>query len=279
VPAIDDLRALLERQLRAIERTSPGVLEGSDPEDLHRFRVATRRSRSLIRASRPLIRDQLAGVDRELRWLGGVSGPVRDLDVLIEQLRSLLPALDPDQAGAEAIVAALERERLRQRESLLAALAGARFPALLARFSEALAELRVRDAGVSLVGLAHREAERFDAAYEELGERPGDDELHALRIRAKHARYAAELAALGEGDPLATLADALRDVQDLIGAHQDAVVAEQRVRALATDESRLAAGRIVELGRSVKAAARADLPAAVARVERAAEHAFHGPGQ
>ena len=45
------------------------------PSDLHRFRVATRRSRSLIRASRPLIRDQLAGVDRELRWLGGVSGP------------------------------------------------------------------------------------------------------------------------------------------------------------------------------------------------------------
>jgi CHAD domain-containing protein len=279
VPAIDDLRALLERQLRAIERTSPGVREGADPEDLHRFRVATRRSRSLIRASRPLIRDQLAGVDRELRWLGGVSGPVRDLDVLIEQLRSLLPALDPDQAGAEAIVAALERERLRQRETLLAALAGPRFPALLTRFSEALAELRVRDAGVSLVGLAHREVERFDTAYEELGERPGDDELHALRIRAKHARYAAELASLGEGDPLAALADALRDVQDLIGAHQDAVVAEQRVRSLATDESRLAAGRIVELGRSVKAAARADLPAAVARIEQAAEKAFDRSSQ
>ncbi len=279
MPAIDDLRALLERQLRAIERTSPGVREGVDPEDLHRFRVATRRSRSLIRASRPLIRDQLAGVDRELRWLGGVSGPVRDLDVLIERLRSLLPALDPDQAGAEAIAAALERERLRQHETLVAALAGPRFPALLTRFSEALAELRVRDAGVSLVGLAHREVERFDAAYEELGERPGDDELHALRIRAKHARYAAELAALGEGDPLAALADALRDIQDLIGAHQDAVVAEQRVRSLATDESRLAAGRIVELGRSVKAAARADLPAAVSRVERAAEKAFDRSAQ
>ncbi len=149
-------------------------------------------------------------------------------------------------------MAALERERLRQRETLLAALAGERYPTLLTRFAEALAELRVRDAGVSLVGLARREVERFGAAYRELGEPPGDDELHAVRIRAKHARYAAELAALGEGDPLATLADALRAVQDLIGAHQDAVVAELRVRALATDESRLAAGRIVELGRAVE---------------------------
>jgi CHAD domain-containing protein len=274
MPAIDDLRDLLERQLRTIERTSDGVRDGSDPEDLHRFRVATRRARALIRASRPLVRDQLAGVDRELRWLGGVSGPVRDLDVMIDHLRSALPELDPDQAGAEAIVAALERDRLRQREALLAALASPRFPALLARFTETLPTLRVRDRGVSLVGLARRELERFRADYRNLGDRPSDDELHAVRIRAKHARYAAELAALSEGDALATLADALRVVQDLIGAHQDAVVAEQRVRALATDESRLAAGRIVEHERSAKLAARTDLPAAVGRVERTAHKAF-----
>ena len=110
MPAIDDLRDLLERQLLALERTEAGVRDGADPEELHRFRVATRRSRALIRASRPLVRDQLAALDRELRWLGGVTGEVRDLDVLIEHLRGLVPSLDPDQAGAEEIVAALERE-------------------------------------------------------------------------------------------------------------------------------------------------------------------------
>ena len=52
-PAIDSLRDLLERQLRALERSGPGVASGADPEDLHRFRVATRRTRALIRASRP----------------------------------------------------------------------------------------------------------------------------------------------------------------------------------------------------------------------------------
>src|SRR5580704_11659440 len=108
-PAIDSLRDLLERQLRALERSGPGVASGADPEDLHRFRVATRRTRALIRASRPLVRDQLAGLDRELRWLGGVSGPVRDLDVLIDHIRDLVDELEPDQAGAESIIAGLER--------------------------------------------------------------------------------------------------------------------------------------------------------------------------
>src|SRR5580700_3558066 len=107
MPAIDALRELLARQLRTSERTEAGVRAGGDPEDLHRFRVATRRSRALIRASRPLIRDQLATLDRELRWLGGVSGGVRDLDVLIEHLRELLDDLEPDQAGVESLIGAL----------------------------------------------------------------------------------------------------------------------------------------------------------------------------
>ena len=60
----------------------------------------------------------------------------------------------------------------------------------------------------------------------------------------------------------------------MIGAHQDAVVAEQRVRSLATEESRLAAGRIVELERERRLEARAALPAAMEAVEERAEEAF-----
>jgi CHAD domain-containing protein len=76
------------------------------------------------------------------------------------------------------------------------------------------------------------------------------------------------------GEPFEELAEALTGVQDLIGAHQDAVVAEQRIRALATDDSRLAAGRIVEKERARRRKARANLPEAMKAVERAAERAF-----
>ncbi len=274
MPAIDDLRDLLERQLRAIESSEPGVRSGADPEDLHRFRVATRRSRALIRAARPLLRDQLAIVDRELRWLGSISGPVRDLDVLIDRLGAMLAELDLERGGAESIIEALEHERTRQRAVLVEALDTERFRTVLARFGEALPALHVIDAGISLVAIAHGEYDRLRSAYGELGDHPGDDELHAIRIKAKHARYAAELAALGHGGELADLAYSLRAVQDLVGAHQDAVVAEERVRAVATDASRMAAGRIVEQERQRKQEARRDLPGAWQRVERAAETAF-----
>jgi CHAD domain-containing protein len=274
VPAIDDLRDLLDRQRRAIERSEPGVRDGADPENLHRFRVATRRSRALIRASRPLVRDQLASLDRELRWLAGTTGAVRDLDVLIGRLRDLVPELDPDQAGAESIIAALERDRLRQRDGLLTAIDTSRYRDMLNRFESVVPTLRVTDASVSLARLARKELDRLRAEYDDLGDSPSDDDLHHVRIRAKHARYSAELAATAEGEPFERLADSLRKVQDVVGEHQDAVVAEQRVRALASDESRLAAGRIVELERARRRRARADLPDAMKTVERRAQTVF-----
>jgi CHAD domain-containing protein len=277
-PAIESLRSLLERQLRAIESAESGIRQGLDPEHLHRFRVATRRARALIRAARPLIRDQLSSVDRELRWLGGASGPVRDLDVLIDHLHDLIDELEPDQAGGEVIIAALERDRLQQMEVLLKAIDSNRYRELLARFEEALPSLMATDGDVGLEQLAAKELRRLRAAYEELGPDPSDDQLHAVRIKAKHARYAAELAAHAEGRPLAALAEAIRDLQDLIGAHQDAVVAEQRVRALAREGSRVAAGRIVEIERRRREEARAKLPDVWKRVDRSARKAFEEGG-
>ena len=65
----------------------PGTRLGTDPEELHQFRVATRRLRAFLRAGRELLDPAWAEPLREeLRWLGGALGPVRDLDVLIERL-------------------------------------------------------------------------------------------------------------------------------------------------------------------------------------------------
>ena len=275
MPAVEDLRELLEKQRLALERSEPGVLDGTDPEELHRLRVATRRSRALIRASRPILRDQLAALDRELRWLGTVTSEVRDLDVLIEHVRRLTPSLDPDQDGAEEIVAALERERERERDLLVAAIETPRFRELMQRFAQSVPGLQASDGNASLTQLARKELGRLRTAYEQLDlEVSNDEALHEVRIRAKHARYAAEFAAATAGPRLEFLADALAGVQDLIGSHQDAVVAERRVREVATDEVRLAAGRVIEHERQLRREARAALPGAMDRVERRAERAL-----
>src|SRR5262249_59013147 len=87
-PAVEHLRAFLRAQLEAIERHDPAVRVGSDPEDLHKLRVAVRRSRAALREARALLGDDQGRTLRdELKWLGGRLGPARDLDVLIALLR------------------------------------------------------------------------------------------------------------------------------------------------------------------------------------------------
>src|SRR5262249_32476307 len=121
---VDQLQAMLAKQLAELDAHEPGVRAG-DVEALHDFRVATRRARALLRPS-----TGVEDLQRELRWLAGLLGPVRDLDVLLEHLRSLAAELGDDEAGAQAIVTALETERAAARQELIEALDGARYAAL-----------------------------------------------------------------------------------------------------------------------------------------------------
>jgi len=273
-PDVEHLRFLLSRQLRELETWDPGVRLGTDPEDLHRFRVATRRGRALIRASRPLVGKRLTELNGELRWLGSLLGPVRDLDVLIAHLRSLQPSLGDDARGAELVVAELEEERASMQDRLVQALTSDRYLALLDRFAADVEALAQESPHVKLVEVAQREANKVRKAYRALGPDSDDAAVHELRKKAKRARYAAELAALAEGKPLRKVVDALKKLQDIAGEHQDAVVTEDRVRKAARARSALAAGRIVAAERERKAAARDELPKVWKRVRRAFERAF-----
>ncbi len=95
--AAEAIRITLQAQLDVPAASERGVREGVDPEELHRFRVALRRSRSLLRAARPVLEGQLAGVDAELRWLGSVTGPPRDLDVLTAHCSTVSATTGPGE--------------------------------------------------------------------------------------------------------------------------------------------------------------------------------------
>jgi CHAD domain-containing protein len=64
----------------------------------------------------------------------------------------------------------------------------------------------------------------------DLDDDPLDPELHAVRIRAKRARYAAEAVAPAVGASAKRFAAAVEAVQEVLGDHQDAVVAGQWLR-------------------------------------------------
>jgi len=252
--AFASLIGLLRTQLTQILGHDPGTRLGRDPESLHDMRVATRRSRALLHAGRTLVADDTTAFDEELKWLGGVLGSVRDLDVLIDRLQDRAAKLGaPDAADARPLLRALQGQRSRARRALMRALESDRYLSLLDQFERELETLQPGAGGESLDELAQKQMKKLRKTADALGDDPADDELHAVRKRGKRARYAAELAG---HDKIVRRA---KQLQDVLGDHQDAVVAEAALRKLAADapsSQALAAGRLIDGERERRAEAR-----------------------
>jgi CHAD domain-containing protein len=264
--AFEHLRALLRQQLREIHAHDPGTRLGEDPESLHDMRVAVRRTRALLRAGRPLVASDTSELEQRLKELGAVLGAVRDLDVLLEHLSAEAATLDEDQREAKALLRRLSRARSRCRQTLLATLDSTEYLALLDDFGRTLDGLTASGAEVTLDELAAKAVRKLRKQASALPDEPPDEELHSLRKTGKRARYASELA--GHEDVVARA----KKFQDVLGEHQDAVVAEERLRALAARASpaqAVAAGRLIERERGRRAQARADWPQAWRRLRKA----------
>jgi CHAD domain-containing protein len=261
------LRARLRAQLREVLAHDPGTRLGQDPESLHDMRVAVRRSRALFHAGKTLIATETGELESELKWLGQVLGDVRDLDVLIDRLRAEAADLErEDQRAANALLRKLESERKRKRTAMLKALDGQRYFTILDNFESTLGELTPSDSTTTLGSLADAQMKKLRRAVKALDEDPPDEALHDLRKRGKRTRYAAELA---DRDAVVKRA---KTFQDVLGEHQDSVVAERRLRALASSaspEQALAAGRLIERERARHAEARATWSDAWRRLARA----------
>lgn len=271
-PGVMRLREMIESQRRALLVHDPGARLGEDSENLHEHRVAARRIRVYLRAVRqhvdPAWRRSLAG---PLAELGEATGRVRDLDVLIDRLREELRAFEePDRGAGEAIVASLELEREDVRQRLLEVLDGNRYRVVLTRL-RLPPRLAPGVDEVPLRRLARRQYRRLLEAVDQLGDDANDDALHALRIALKRSRYTAELSHAKGTAVRRFLADA-RALQALLGDYQDAVVAEQQLRALAVNDVRTAAafvaGRIVERQRARRARVAKRLPEALKQLRK-----------
>jgi CHAD domain-containing protein len=260
---VDHVRASLDQRLRALLTHEPGTRTGEDIEDLHQMRVAVRRMRATLKAARPLLdaawSDDLRA---ELGWLGGALGPVRDLDVLLLRLHREIASLPADEQNAGvALLDALERERTTARAAMLEALTAPRYFGVLERLAETVsAPLPTPAPGdapqPALVDLVRAEARKLRRAVEKAGDNPPDEVLHALRIRGKRVRYTGELVAPSlrstpAGKQVKRLLSATTALQEVLGDHQDACVAEQRIRGLlagldVTPDTVFVAGRLVE---------------------------------
>jgi len=261
--ALDHVRVMLQAQVDSLLAHDPGVRLGTDPEELHKMRVAVRRLRAILRATGPMFeREWVESLREELAWLGNALGSVRDLDVMHEYLRQEITATDPvERRAGRRLLRRLEADRTHARAELIQALSDARYFALLDRLEGAIEQPKVVEPDFPLREVPAREFKKLRKAVEALPGVPSDETLHEIRIKGKRARYAAELVQAMVGKPAERFIAKAKELQDVLGEHQDALVAEAQIRALAGElgggRTNFMAGRLVERQRARRAAARA----------------------
>lgn len=248
-------------QVGVIQALTQDVLDDA-PDAVHKMRVATRRLRATLRTIRPWLNaDKTQRMRRQVRWLTRTLAGARDGEVVRERLLCELDEL-PRRDVRGGVRRRLRREldaTHRQAHALVVeALHGPRLERLVSGLVEFVLDLpwrpkQRRDLHELLQSATRRvelRAQRADSA-DTAAER--EFELHEVRKKGKAARYAVEAATKWAPDPEETdgshpaeqvVPDAPQfdpkaelaawvDLQELLGEHQDAVVARDVLRRLA----------------------------------------------
>ncbi|KOT97528.1 metal-binding protein [Streptomyces sp. NRRL F-5755] len=241
----DAVLAYIREQVRTLVELDPAVRRDL-PDSVHQMRVATRRLRSAFRSySTVLDRSVTDPIGDELKWLAGELGVDRDREVLAARLRAGLADL-PRELRLGPVAARLrlwsQRRRLGSRQTLLAVLDGARHLTLLESLHALLADPPLRPAaarpparpmGKAVLKDYRRLAGRVADALAAPAGPERDEALHSARKAAKRVRYAAEAAGPALGGPAKKFAKRMKRVQQLLGDHQDSVLAREALRDLA----------------------------------------------
>jgi CHAD domain-containing protein len=279
-PVIDHVKWVLGRHVRWLLAHDPGTRLGREPESLHQVRVATRRLHAVLRAAKPLlIPEWTDSLQDELRWLGQILGPTRDLDVQLAYFRGESATLDVrDRRPLTEFTDHLEAQRNNVREVLLNELKGARYLDLIRRLQQAKEDLIGIESTITVHELAKDAFRTLRRAVQRLEPSPKDAGLHEIRIKTKRARYAAELAEPIVGKTATRFIKKACAVQDLLGRHQDAIQAEAFIRAFLKQSKSMraafVAGRMVERQRDERKKIREEIPALLKGLMKRGEKAW-----
>jgi len=227
------VKAVLLALLEVMEQREPEVLQRRDEESLHDYRIAVRRSRSVLNQMKTAFPATLATrFGGRLRALGQVTTPARDYDVYLEQfegLAGLVPT--PLREPLEVLRRSLEQQADWAYAALSHHLTSSphrRFLADWRRFLETASPFRPRasQATTPIVQLASRRIWKLYRRTVKLGraintETPAQD-LHEMRKICKKLRYLLELFRhLYPEGKLNHVIKQLKRLQDYLGEFQD----------------------------------------------------------
>jgi len=230
----EHIRERFYSQFFQMLRHDPGTRLGRDCEALHQMRVATRRIRAILRTVRSFLAlEWTEHVRQEMGWIGSLLGEVRDWDVLLEHFRqNFRDFSSKEERSFQSILNNFEDQRSVARARLLEGLRSDRYLTLLYHFEDSLTHLPFQPSPLTIVDLARKAFHKLQNFVNKSNNLFQKSELHRTRILLKRARYALELAEPLLGKRAKRFLQQAKHTQDLLGQHQDAVVAEHRLLAL-----------------------------------------------
>ncbi len=240
----DLIGAYIAEQCRVIIDAEDPLRNGENV--VHTTRVAVRRLRSTIRVFADLLDVPLAaGLEDELVWWAGLLGEVRDLDILTARLLDLIDQLPPELVMgpvASTIQAELGALRKEAADVVVAELDGERYRQLVETVRRWQHDVPFVDEAPVAATKINRYLKRADkkvarrlavaVSAAKAGDPAAEDLFHRARKSGKRHRYAVEAAAPFLGDTADKIISSRKDLQDLLGDHQDSRVSATFLRDL-----------------------------------------------
>ena len=238
-------RVIHRRLLETIRANEEGVIRDLDPEFLHDFRVAVRRTRSALTQVKGVFPPAtVARFKREFKWLGDRTGPTRDMDVYLLKIpdyRAALPQGVEDQL--EPLVLFLEKKKRQAQGGLRRTLGSSRYARLLRDWSAFLdepppecpetpnAHRPIGEVASHGIWKAYRRVLKRGKATDR---NTSADALHALRIDCKKLRYLLTFfQSLYREEEAAALIKKLKKLQDNLGDFNDLQVQREALEGFA----------------------------------------------
>jgi CHAD domain-containing protein len=231
----------LRRLLAAWRRHEPGARLGEDPEELHQLRVNARRIDATLGLFKRHLPAALVRARKPTKAILRSLGTARDMDVQLRELAHYCAHLpEEERTAAEPLRALLERERTRARARMVRSLDAEPTRRWLETLAQATSAENVGANGAdrAMMVMPERVRRRFRKlrkSVRKLRPKSSMEDYHLVRRRAKQLRYATECGSVMFGKPADEMLKALRRMQDKLGAHQDACMAQSRLAAIAAD--------------------------------------------
>jgi CHAD domain-containing protein len=227
-------RSLVE----SMEVNYPGVCSDLDSEFLHDFRISIRRTRSLLTLLKGVLpKERTAWFQSEFKWLGSITGPLRDIDVYLLEKQAYLGLVPGSlRDGLDVFFEDLERRRITELGLLINHLTSERYQKLVDTWSSFLNDtgselfkgVRANQCRPVVTAIIKKRFKTFLRDADRIDQDSPPVMLHQLRIKGKKFRYLLEFfRSFYHVDDVDLFLKHMKKLQDNLGDYNDLSVQQE----------------------------------------------------